>query len=139
MRVRSGWTVAASFAVLAVANAMILGAAAWNRSGGPRLQIELTEREVALPLHREQEDTGIVLSLVTSDRPPAIVEAFDRMLAKYPASDKAAAANLKKALAFVQLNQIGQGVEQLRYVVATYPGTDEARIAKDRLAALGKP
>jgi TolA-binding protein len=61
------------------------------------------------------------------------------MLAKYPASDKAAAANLKKALAFVQSNQIGQGVEQLRYVVATYPGSDEARIAKDRLATLGKP
>ena len=67
------------------------------------------------------------------------IASFDAMLEKYPKSDKAAAANLKKALAFVQLNQIGQGVEQLRYVTATYPGTDEARIAKDRLAALGKP
>jgi len=67
------------------------------------------------------------------------IAAFDAMLDKYPKSDKAAAANLKKALAFVQLNQIGQGVEQLRYVAATYPGTDEARIAKDRLATLGKP
>jgi tol-pal system protein YbgF len=69
----------------------------------------------------------------------AAVDAFDSMLAKYPKSDKAAAANLKKALAFLQLNQVGPGVEQLRYVVATYPGSDEARIAKDRLAALGKP
>jgi tol-pal system protein YbgF len=69
----------------------------------------------------------------------AAIDAFDAMLAKYPKSDKAAAANLKKALAFLQLNQVGPGVEQLRYVVATYPGTDEARIAKDRLAALGKP
>jgi tol-pal system protein YbgF len=69
----------------------------------------------------------------------AAVDAFDAMLAKYPKSDKAAAANLKKALAFLQLNQVGPGVEQLRYVVATYPGTDEARIAKDRLASLGKP
>lgn len=67
------------------------------------------------------------------------IAAFDAMLAKYPKSDKAAAANLKKALAFLQLNQVGPGVEQLRYVVTTYPGTDEARIAKDRLAALGKP
>jgi tol-pal system protein YbgF len=67
------------------------------------------------------------------------IDAFDTMLEKYPKSDKAAAANLKKALAFVQLNQIGQGIEQLRYVTATYPGTDEARIASDRLAALGKP
>jgi tol-pal system protein YbgF len=69
----------------------------------------------------------------------AAVDSFDAMLAKYPKSDKAAAANLKKALAYLQLNQVGQGVEQLRYVAATYPGSDEARIAKDRLAALGKP
>ena len=67
------------------------------------------------------------------------VEAFDVMLEKYPQSDKAAAANLKKALAFVQLNQIGQGIEQLRFVTSTYPGTDEARIAADRLQSLGKP
>jgi len=67
------------------------------------------------------------------------IDAFDGMLEKYPKSDKAAAANLKKALAFVQLNQIGQGIEQLRYVTANYPGTDEARIASDRLSALGKP
>jgi tol-pal system protein YbgF len=67
------------------------------------------------------------------------VDAFDAMLEKYPQSDKAAAANLKKALAFVQMNQIGQGIEQLRFVTATYPGTDEARIAGDRLSALGKP
>jgi len=67
------------------------------------------------------------------------IDAFDGMLEKYPQSDKAAAANLKKALAFVQLNQIGQGIEQLRYVTANYPGTDEARIATDRLQALGKP
>jgi len=67
------------------------------------------------------------------------IDAFDGMLEKYPQSDKAAAANLKKALAFVQLNQIGQGIEQLRYVTANYPGTDEARIATDRLQSLGKP
>jgi tol-pal system protein YbgF len=67
------------------------------------------------------------------------VDAFDAMLEKYPQSDKAAAANLKKALAFVQLNQLGQGIEQLRFVAATYPGTDEARIAGDRLKSLGKP
>ena len=67
------------------------------------------------------------------------VDAFDAMLEKYPKSDKAAAANLKKALAFVQLNKIGEGIEQLRYVTANYPGTDEARIAGDRLQSLGKP
>jgi hypothetical protein len=37
------------------------------------------------------------------------------------------------------LDQLGQGIEQLRYVTANYPGTDEARIASDRLQSLGKP
>jgi tol-pal system protein YbgF len=69
----------------------------------------------------------------------AAIDAFDAMLERYPKSDKAAAANLKKALAFVQSNQIGQGIEQLRFVTSNYPGTDEARIAADRLEALGKP
>ncbi len=67
------------------------------------------------------------------------IDAFDAMLEDYPKSDKAAAANLKKALAYVQLNQIGQGIEQLRFVTSTYPGTDEARIAADRLQSLGNP
>ena len=67
------------------------------------------------------------------------IDSFDAMLEKYPKSDKAAAANLKKALAFVQLNQLGQGIEQLRFVTSNYPGTDEARIASDRLQSLGKP
>ena len=69
----------------------------------------------------------------------AAIDSFDTMLEKYPKSDKAAAANLKKALAFVQLNQLGQGIEQLRFVTSNYPGTDEARIASDRLQSLGKP
>lgn len=63
--------VAAGAGVILIANAMILGAAAWNRWGGPRTTMELTERELALPLEREPEDTGILLSLVSGDRPPA--------------------------------------------------------------------
>ncbi len=52
-------------------------------------------------------------------------------------SDKAPAANLKKALAFQEQNQIGQAIIQYRYVVSAYPGTDEARLARDKLAGLG--
>ena len=67
------------------------------------------------------------------------VRAFDRMLDAYPQSDKAPAANLKKGLAFLEQNQISQAIVQLRHVVATYPEADEAKIARDRLAGLGKP
>jgi tol-pal system protein YbgF len=67
------------------------------------------------------------------------VRTFDRLLADYAKSEKAAAANLKKALAFLEQNQVGQAIVQLRYVVSSYPGTDEARIARDKLTSLGAP
>lgn len=66
------------------------------------------------------------------------IEAFDRLLARYPRSDKAPPADLKKALAFQEQNLIGQAIVQLRYVISQYPATDEARIARDRLSALGQ-
>lgn len=67
----------------------------------------------------------------------AAVDAFDDMLERYPRSDKSAAADLKKALAFLELNRIGQAIVQFEHVVATYPSSDEARVARDRLTALG--
>jgi len=36
----------------------ILGEAAWNRSGEATATLELTERELAMPLYREKDDTG---------------------------------------------------------------------------------
>jgi len=68
----------------------------------------------------------------------AAILAFDRLLEGYARSDKAPAADLKKALAFQEQNQIGQAIVQLRYVISEYPDTDEARIARDRLSALGQ-
>ena len=65
------------------------------------------------------------------------VDAFDNLLELHPRSDKAAAGNLKKALAFMELNQVGTAIVQLRYVVSNYPSTDEARIAEDKLVNLG--
>ena len=67
----------------------------------------------------------------------AAVDAFDAMLEKYPRSDKAPAADLKKALAYLEMNRIGQAIVQFEHVVAAYPASDEARVARDRLTALG--
>jgi hypothetical protein len=67
----------AGYAVLVAANAMVLGAALWNRWGGPRAQIELTERELTMPLSREKDDTGVVLTLMTTDQVPAIRMAYE--------------------------------------------------------------
>ncbi len=69
-RLRAPLAVVLGCALVVVANAWILGAALWNRAGGPRAQLRLTERELRMPPFREPEDTGIQLSLVTSDQPP---------------------------------------------------------------------
>ncbi len=66
------------------------------------------------------------------------IRAFDRLLEGYATSDKAPAADLKKALAFQEQNLIGQAIVQLRYVITQYPDSDEARIARDKLSALGQ-
>ena len=69
----------------------------------------------------------------------AAVTGFDDMLSKYPDSDKAASANLKKALAYLEQNDIQRAILQLRYVHGSYAGTDEAKIARDKLTSLGAP
>lgn len=60
-------------ALVLVANAVLLGAAWWNRSGEPEARLELTQRELALPSWRDKDDTGLVLTLTLADRPPAAV------------------------------------------------------------------
>lgn len=64
-------------------------------------------------------------------------EAFTQLLNNYKTSDKAAAALLKKGLAFQELGDKAQAVINLQYVIYEHPGSKEAELAKDRLAALG--
>jgi tol-pal system protein YbgF len=68
---------------------------------------------------------------------PEAVRAFDRLLEAYSSSETAAAANLKKGLAYLEQNEVGLAIVQLRYVVGEYPASDEAKIAKDKLTSLG--
>ncbi len=63
--------------------------------------------------------------------------AFSRVLEEYPTSDKAAAAQLKKGLLYLEQGDNGQGVVHLQYVVYEHPGTKEADLARERLASLG--
>jgi len=62
---------------------------------------------------------------------------FDALLKRWPKSDKAAAALLKKGLALQELNRRAEAVVALQYVIHEYPGSDEARLARQRLTALG--
>jgi tol-pal system protein YbgF len=62
---------------------------------------------------------------------------FSQVLEDYPTSDKAAAAQLKKGLLYLKMNDQAQGVVHLQYVVYEYPGTREADLARERLRSLG--
>lgn len=66
------------------------------------------------------------------------VTAFDEII-RDPAAPQevAAAAYLKKGLALLELNRTADAVVHLQHVAAAYPGTEEARTARERLRALG--
>ena len=65
------------------------------------------------------------------------LEFFTQVLEDYPTSDKAAAAQLKKGLLYLKMDDQAQGVVHLQYVVYEYPGTREADLARERLRSLG--
>jgi tol-pal system protein YbgF len=65
------------------------------------------------------------------------IDAFTQLLNNYKTSDKAAAALLKKGLAYLELGDRSQAVINLQYVLYEHPGTKEAELARSRLASLG--
>jgi tol-pal system protein YbgF len=69
--------------------------------------------------------------------PEEALKVFSQVLEDYPTSDKAAAAQLKKGLLYLKMDDQAQGVVHLQYVVYEYPGTREADLARERLRSLG--
>ncbi|MBI5280321.1 MAG: tol-pal system protein YbgF [Candidatus Solibacter usitatus] len=65
------------------------------------------------------------------------IDSFTELLNGYKTSDKAAAALLKKGLAYLESGDRAQAVINLQYVLYEHPGTPEAKRAKDELAKLG--
>jgi tol-pal system protein YbgF len=65
------------------------------------------------------------------------VAAFDQMITSYPKGDKVPSAHLKKGLALLELNRTADAVIQFQHVVTVYPRSEEARMARQRLRALG--
>ena len=56
--------------LLLASNLLVLGRAAWNRSGDAACELVLTEREIGLPVERTVDDSGLALSLrLTTDTP----------------------------------------------------------------------
>jgi tol-pal system protein YbgF len=71
------------------------------------------------------------------DQTQEALDTFSKVLADYPTSDKAAAAQLKKGLLYLKLDDQGQAVVNLQYVVYEHPGTREADLAREQLRSLG--
>lgn len=65
------------------------------------------------------------------------IEQFDELLSRHLRSDKTASALLKKGYAYLALNERSQGILQLQVVIRDYAGSDEADLARQRLAELG--
>jgi tol-pal system protein YbgF len=65
------------------------------------------------------------------------VVSYNKVLDQYPGGNKAAAAQLKKGLALLDLGQRNQGAQELRSLIARFPKSPEAVQARDRLNRLG--
>jgi tol-pal system protein YbgF len=64
---------------------------------------------------------------------------YDQVMQDFPGGNKAAAAQLKKGFALIELGQKDDGIAELRHVIQRYPRSNEATQARDRLRKLGVP
>jgi tol-pal system protein YbgF len=62
---------------------------------------------------------------------------YDQVLQNFPSGNKAAAAQLKKGFALIELGQNDAGITELRHVIQRYPRSPEATQARDKLRKLG--
>lgn len=65
------------------------------------------------------------------------VQEYDKVLEQYPGGNKAAAAQLKKGFALLEIGQRDAGMRELRSLIGRYPRTIEATQARERLRKLG--
>jgi tol-pal system protein YbgF len=65
------------------------------------------------------------------------IAAYDACSEKYPAGNKAAAAQLKKGFSLLALDEKTAGIRELRSVVQRFPDSHEADLARQRLKKLG--
>jgi len=62
---------------------------------------------------------------------------YDLVLQNFPSGNKAAAAQLKKGYALLELGKEDEGTQELKHVIQRYPRTNEAVQARERLRKLG--
>jgi TolA-binding protein len=65
------------------------------------------------------------------------VKNYDLVLQSFPDGNKAAAAELKKGFALVELGKKDDGIAALRHVAQRFPRSNEALQAKEKLHKMG--
>ncbi len=68
---------------------------------------------------------------------PKAIEEYDLVLQNFPGGNKAAASQLKKGFALLELGKEEEGTQELRHVIQRYPKTNEATQARERLRRPG--
>jgi tol-pal system protein YbgF len=68
---------------------------------------------------------------------PKAIEEYDLVLQNFPSGNKAAAAQLKKGFALLELGKDEEGMQELRHVIQRYPKTNEAMQAREKLRKSG--
>jgi len=61
------------------------------------------------------------------------VTSYDLVLQNFPSGNKAAAAQLKKGFALLEMGKEDEGTQELKHVIQRYPRTNEATQARERL------
>jgi len=62
---------------------------------------------------------------------------YDLVVQNFPSGNKAAAAQLKKGYALLELGKEDEGTQELKHVIQRYPRTNEATQARERLRKVG--
>jgi tol-pal system protein YbgF len=70
---------------------------------------------------------------------PKAIEEYDLVLQNFPSGNKAAAAQLKKGFALLELGKDDEGTQELRHVIQRYPKSNEATQARERLRKPATP
>jgi tol-pal system protein YbgF len=116
--------------------------AGYSDYGRGKFDQALAELEEFLRLHPQDDladDAQYLIGEVyfSQQKYPEALGAYDRLLKEHPGGERAASAHLKKGLALLEMNRTADAVIQFQHVVSAYPKSEEARVARERLRALG--
>jgi tol-pal system protein YbgF len=67
----------------------------------------------------------------------AAAKEYDATIQKYPKGDRVPAALLKKSLCLMQMDRTPEAVVLMQHLIETYPTSEEAALARDRLQGMG--